>query len=324
MKKLRLAASALMMFACAAVSAQDYPAKPVRIVIPYAVGGGVDAATRLVAQHLSTVLGQNFIVDARPGGATVIATLAVARAPADGYTLLLTGGNSLTLLPLTYPGTLPFDVKTDLKPIGMVSRMPFFLTTSAQQPYQNLKDLLADVKSKPGQLAYASNGAGLMSHMGTELVLQSAGASMIHVPYAGFTPALVDVVTKRVTMVLGDLGVLGSQIQGGTLKPLAVASKERSRFMPNVPTLAESGVRNAEFEVWLALYAPANTPQPIVDKLSKALSAYLASPEAREAFARLGHEPDPSGPAVVAARPLQEQQQFLPVLQSIGMAKKAS
>lgn len=322
MKFLRTGLAVFLSAAALLAHAQDYPNKPVRIVIPYAAGGGVDAAARLVAQSLSASLGQSFIVDARPGGGTAIGTDAVARSAADGYTLLITGGSTMSLLPMTHAAKLPFDPLTDFAPIGMVSRMPFFLATSSTLPYQSVNELFKDVKAKPDQLAYASNGIGAMAHLGTEMLVQAAGAKMIHVPYAGFTPALTDVVAGRVSIVMADLGALNGQLQAGTLRPLAVASKERSRFMPNVPTLVESGYPDAQFEVWLALYAPAKTPREVLTKVGKALSTYLATPAAREAFAKLGHESDPSGAEVVRKRPIEEQKAFLPAVRAAGLDKK--
>ena len=174
--------------------AQDWPAKPVRIVVPYPAGGGVDAAARLVAQHLSTVLGQSVMVDPKPGGGTVIGAEMVSRAAPDGYTFLLTGGSTMSLLPLTHPGKLPFEPLVDFVPVSMVSRLPFFLITAPANNYNTLKDLMADAKSKPGRLPYASNGIGSMGHVGTAMLTQSAGVDMIHVPYQGFPPAISDLV----------------------------------------------------------------------------------------------------------------------------------
>jgi tripartite-type tricarboxylate transporter receptor subunit TctC len=321
MKLLRVALAALFAAACAA-QAQDYPQRPVRIIVPYAAGGGVDAAARIVAQHLSTALGQNFIVDAKPGGGTIIGTEMVARATPDGYTLLLTGGSTMSLLPLTHVGKLPFDPLADFAPVGMVSRLPYFLVTSSSLPYKSVKALMEAAKAKPGTIAYASNGVGAMGHVGTELLLHSADAKMIHVPYNGFTPALADLVTGRVSMVMVDLAPVSSQLQARTLSALAVASNQRSRFMPDVPTLAEAGYPNSEFEVWLAMYAPAKTPREIVARLSSELSRFIASPAARDAFAKLGHETDAGGMEVVRQRIVNEQKAFVPAVRAAGLSNE--
>lgn len=302
--------------------AQEWPIKPVRIVVPYPAGGGVDGAARLVAQHLGSVLGQSVVVDAKPGGGTVIGAEMVSRAAPDGYTLLLTGGSTMSLLPLTYPGKLPFDPLLDFVPVSMVSRMPFFLITSPANHYNSLKELLADAKSKPGRLPYASNGIGSMGHVGTAMLAQSAGVEMIHVPYQGFPPAISDLVTGRVVMVMADLAPVRGQIQAGTLRAMAVASQQRSRFMPEVPTLAEAGFPGNEFEIWLALYAPAKTPSNIVTRLGQEVKKYLEVPSTREAFGKLGHESDSTGPEVVRQRIESELKLMLPVVKSAGLLNK--
>lgn len=319
---IRFVIAAALGAASALAWSQTYPTKPVRIVIPYAAGGGVDAAARLVAQHLSSAFGQTFVVDAKPGGATVIGTDAVARATADGYTLLLTGGSTMSLLPLVHPTKLPFDPLTDFAPIGMVSRLPFFLVTSSKLPYKSVKDIMADAKTKPGQLAFASNGVGSTGHVGMEMLVHSAGVKMIHVPYPGFAPALSDVVTGRVAMTMGDLAPLKGQIDAGTVKALAVGSGARSRFLPDVPTLAEAGYPGNEFEIWLALFAPAKTSPEIVAKLGAELQKYLATPEAKEAFAKLGHESDASDGAAVRKRVATEQKSFAVGAEAAGLLKK--
>ena len=320
MKLFRLAIATVLSAAALAGHAQDpYPNKPVRIVIPYAAGGGVDAAARLVAQSLGAALGQNFIVDAKPGGNTVIGAETVARAAPDGYTLLLTGGSTMTLLPLTQ-ARLPFDPLTDFAPIGMVSRLPFFLTVSSTQPYKTAKELFSDPKVRDGSLAYASNGVGSMAHVGTEMLVQSAGAKMIHVPYNGFTPAISDLVTGRAIMVMADLAPLNAQIKDGKLRPLAVASEKRSPFLPNVPTLAEAGYPGTEYEVWLALYAPAKTPRAVLDRLSSELNKSLANPATREAFAKLGHDSEFVEPDEIRKRIRAEQKSFAPAVRAAGLA----
>ncbi|MGA0571486.1 Bug family tripartite tricarboxylate transporter substrate binding protein [Variovorax sp. VNK109] len=320
MKFFRLVTAALVSAAAFTAHAQDnYPNKPVRIVIPYAAGGGVDAAARLVAQSLGTAMGQSFIVEAKPGGNTVIGAEMVARAAPDGYTLLLTGGSTMTLLPLTQ-AKLPFDPLNDFAPVGLVSRLPFFLTVSATQPYKTAKELFSDPKVKDGSLAYASNGVGSMAHVGTEMLVQSAGAKMIHVPYNGFVPGIADLVTGRVIMVMADLAPLNAQIKDGKLRPLAVASEKRSPFMPDVPTLAEAGYPGTEYEVWLALYAPAKTPRAVLDKLSAELNKVLSNPAARDAFAKLGHDSEYASPDVIRKRIQTEQKAFAPAVRAAGLA----
>ncbi|MEJ7930558.1 tripartite tricarboxylate transporter substrate binding protein [Ramlibacter sp. AN1015] len=321
MKLLRLALAALAMAVPLAGAAQDYPSRTIRIVVPYAAGGGVDSAARVVAQHLTTALGQNVVVDPKPGAATVIGTEFVARAPSDGYTLLLTGGSTMSMLPLTHPTKLPFDPLEDFEPVGMVSRLPFFLVTSSKQPYKSVKELMDAARAKPEALSYASNGTGSMGHLGTETLVQAAGAKMVHVPYAGFAPALSDLITGRVSIVMADMASIRGQLQAGTLRPLAVASAERSRFMPDAPTLAEAGYPGAAFEIWLALYAPAKTPPDVIKRVSTELSRFLASPQGRDAFTKLGHEADPADGKVVRERIVAEQKAFAPAARAAGLGQ---
>lgn len=309
----------LCLFCSLVVQAQEWPSKSIRIVVPYPAGGGVDAAARLVSQHLSTALGQAVVTDAKPGGGTVIGTELVSRAAPDGYTLLLTGGSTMSLLPFTHPGKLPFDPLSDFVPIGMVSRLPFFLITSTSNGYPQLKDLMADARSKPGRIPFASNGMGSMGHVGMAMLLHKAGVEMIHVPYQGFPPAVSDLVTGRVSMVMADLAPVKGQLQAGTLRAWAVASSSRSRFLPDVPTLSESGYPGVEFEIWLALYAPARTPPAVIHRLSQALSQLLEMPGVREEFAKLGHESEFAPPAAVRKRIETEQQSWLPVVKAAGL-----
>jgi tripartite-type tricarboxylate transporter receptor subunit TctC len=246
----------------------------------------------------------------------------VSRSAPDGYTFLLTGGSTMSLLPLTHPGKLPFEPLVDFVPVSMISRLPFFLITAPSNNYSTLKDLIADAKSKPGRLPYASNGVGSMGHVGSAMLAQSAGVDMIHVPYQGFPPAISDLVTGRVSMVMADLAPVKGQIQAGTLRALAVASPQRSRFMPEIPTLAEAGFPGIEFEIWMGLYAPAKTPTHIVNRVGQELKKYLEMPSTREAFAKLGHESDGAGPEVVKQRIESELKQMLPVVKAAGLSNK--
>ncbi|RYG11451.1 MAG: tripartite tricarboxylate transporter substrate binding protein, partial [Burkholderiales bacterium] len=186
--------------------------------------------------------------------------------------------------------------------------------------YKTAKELFSDPKVRDGSLAYASNGVGSMAHVGTEMLVQSAGAKMIHVPYNGFTPAISDLVTGRAIMVMADLAPLNAQIKDGKLRPLAVASEKRSPFLPNVPTLAEAGYPGTEYEVWLALYAPAKTPRAVLDRLSSELNKSLANPATREAFAKLGHDSEFVEPDEIRKRIRAEQKSFAPAVRAAGLA----
>jgi tripartite-type tricarboxylate transporter receptor subunit TctC len=311
-------AASLTLFAGIA-AAQPYPARQVRVIIPYTVGGGADAAARLVADHLSRGLGQAFVIDPRPGGNTVIGAEAAAKAPADGYTLFVTGGSTMSIQPFVFQGKLPYDPLGDFAPVSMISRFPFFFVVPSTLGVNTLAEFVAYVKARPGQLSYASNGSGGLGHLGTEMLRQALGLDLAHVPYKGFGPMLPDVLAGRVAAVMMDLAPLGSNARSGAVKFLAVTSSTRSSFMPEVPTVAELAIPGYEIDVWFALYAPAKTPVAITSQLNAEMRKYLGSPEAKEAYAKLGHEPMFSTPDYVRTRIVNEQKLFAPAVKAANL-----
>jgi tripartite-type tricarboxylate transporter receptor subunit TctC len=270
--------------------AQTYPSKTVRVVIPYPPGGGAEAAARLVTLHLTQSLGQSFVIDPKPGGNTLIGTEMVAKSPADGYTLLFTGGSTMSVQPFVFPGKLPYDPLGDFAPLSMVSRFPFFLVAPSSLPAKNLGELVALAKAKPGQLAYASNGTGNLAHLGMEMLSRGTGIELLHVPYKGFGPALPDLLSGRVSVMMADWVVVAPHIKEGKLRALAVTSGARWASAPEVPTVAELAIPGYAVDVWFALYAPKGTPPEIVARLGDEVRKYLATPEAKAAFGKLGHE----------------------------------
>jgi tripartite-type tricarboxylate transporter receptor subunit TctC len=270
--------------------AQAYPSKPVRVVIPYPPGGGAEAAARLLSVHLTQALGQSFVIDPKPGGNTLIGTEMVAKAPADGYTLLFTGGSTMSVQPFVFAGKLPYDPLNDFAPVSMVSRFPFFVVVPASLTAKSLAEFVALAKAKPGQVAYASNGTGALAHLGTEMLSRGTGIDMLHVPYKGFGPALPDLLSGRVSLMMADWVVVAPHIKEGKLRALAVTSRERWRSVPDVPTVAELAIPGYAVDVWFALYAPKGTPAEIVTRLNAETRKYLASPEAKAAYDKLGHE----------------------------------
>ena len=276
---------------CAPFSgAQTYPAKTVRVVIPYPPGGGAEAAARLLTVHLTQSLGQSFVIDPKPGGNTLIGTEAVAKSAADGYTLLFTGGSTMSVQPFVFPGKLPYDPLGDFAPVSMVSRFPFFLVVPSSLEVRTLAELVAAAKAKPGQLAYASNGTGTLAHLGTEMLKRGSGMDLLHVPYKGFAPALPDLLSGRVSVMMADWVVVAPHIKEGKLRALAVTSRERWASAPEVPAVAELGLPGYAVDVWFALFAPKATPPEIVARLNAEVLKYLASPAAKEAYGKLGHE----------------------------------
>jgi tripartite-type tricarboxylate transporter receptor subunit TctC len=291
-----------LLTACASlVGAQTYPSKTVRVVIPYPPGGGAEAAARLLSLHLTQALGQPFVIDPKPGGNTIIGTEMVAKAPADGYTLLFTGGSTMSVQPFVFAGQLPYDPLNGFEPVSMVSRFPFFVVVPESLGAKTLAEFVAIAKAKPGQVAYASNGTGALAHLGTEMLSRGTGIDMLHVPYKGFGPALPDLLSGRVSLMMADWVVVAPHIKEGKLRALAVTSRNRWNSAPEVPTVAELAIPGYAVDVWFALYAPKGTPADIVARLGDATRKYLASPEAKDAYDKLGHEAYGSPGAEVSA-----------------------
>lgn len=311
----KLVATIAAAFVLAPGYAQNYPDKPIRIIIPYAPGGGADGLSRLLAQRLEKRLGQPVLVESRAGGNTVIAAQAVARAAPDGYTLLMTGGSTMSLIPLTSK-KVPYDVASDFTPISMLSKGPYLFCVSAELGANTLDEVLAMARAKPGALSYASNAIGGSAHLGMELLAQRANMRLNHVPYKGFAPAIADVVSGRTPLAMLDQAALGGFGKSGRIKVLAATSLERSSMYPDVPTLAELGFPGYELETWFALYGPAHTPKAIVDKLNDEVRAWLADPQARQALAALGQEAAPSTPDAVRARIESEQKSYGPLIEA--------
>lgn len=304
----------------AAAQAPAYPANPIQLVMPYPVGGSLDATARMLANHFTETFGKPVLVDARPGGNTVIGAQYVARAKADGYTLLLTGNSTMSLLPLTFEGTLPFDTVKDFVPIGMIARLPMFVAVPKDSPYKSLQDVIDDAKRRPRALSVANNGVGSLSHLAPSLLATRAGIELNHITYKGYAAALPDLITGRVDMLMSDVGSLLPALQAGSVRLLAVSSRERSLLRPDVPTVAESGIDPAP-EGWLGLFAPAGTPDEAVAKLRTALRAYIQTEKAREALGKFGWTADASGGEALHKRIIDEQKLFQSVVQGAGVGK---
>ena len=300
--------------------AQGYPANPIQLVLPYPAGGGIDATARVLGIYFGETLGKSVVVESRPGGNTVIGAQYVARAKPDGYTLLLTGNSTMSLLPLTFEGTLPFDTVKDFVPIGMIARLPMFLAVRADSPYKSLQDIIDDAKRRPGALSVANNGVGSISHLAPSILAKQAGIELNHITYKGYAAAIPDLVTGRIDMLMSDVGSLLPALQGGSVRLLAVSSRQRSATRPDVPTVAESGLDPAP-EGWIALFAPAGTPDDVVAKLRTTLRAYIETDKAREGIGRLGWTADASGGETVHRRIVEEQKVFQAVLKGAGLGK---
>ncbi|MEQ1776402.1 MAG: tripartite tricarboxylate transporter substrate binding protein [Burkholderiales bacterium] len=280
--------------------AQQYPAKAVRMIVGFPAGGTSDIMARLTGQKLSEAWGQTFIIDNRPGAGGNIGTELVAKSPPDGYTLLVSPGSTLTSNPAVY-SKVPFDTVRDFAPVTVIAGVPNALVVHPSVPVNNVKELIALAKSRPGQLAYASTGAGQSTHLSAELLKLSAGINMIHVPYKGSAPALTDIVAGQVSVMFDNLPSCLPFIKSGRLKPLAVSSTARSRALPELPTVAESGLAGFDVTVWFAVLAPAATSRDIINRLNGEIIKAIKTPDMRDRLAQQGADPVGNTPEEFAA-----------------------
>ncbi|HEX2824962.1 MAG TPA: tripartite tricarboxylate transporter substrate binding protein [Burkholderiales bacterium] len=279
--------------------AQQYPSKPVRIIVPTAPGGGADFVGRLLAHGLNQSLGQPFIVDNRGGGGTTIGVTLAAKSPPDGYTLLLQH-NSLAFN-ATFYRKLPYDTVKDLAPITLIATQPYIVAVHPSLPVRSVKELVALAKARPGQLAYASGGAGSGPYMGAELLKHAAKIDVLHVPYKGAGPAFADLMSGEVQMMVVTMSTALPHVKSGKVRGLAVSSAKRVPAAPGLPTVAESGVPGYEFAVWYGLFAPAGTPAAIVARLNEEAPKVLAARDVHDKLVAGGLTPLRTSPEEFSA-----------------------
>ena len=293
-RKIGLSLTALLLFAAAVQAQAPWPNKPVRILVPTAPGGTADALAQLYAQHLGKVLGQQFYVENRGGAGNVLGIETVVRSPPDGYSLLL-GAGTITINHLVTK--LPYDVLRDLTPVTQMISVPNVLVVHPSQPMKSLADYVAAAKAKPGQITYASAGLGSNLHLAMELLKVRTGIDVVHVPYKGVGPALQDTLAGHVMSMISNIPSSKPHIDKGTLRALAVTSKQRSPALPDVPTMSEEGVKDYEVLNWFGVFAPAGTPQPIVDRLAAEAAAMFADTKTKQMMTAEGADPIASSPA---------------------------
>ena len=269
-------------------AAQNYPTRPVRVIVPFAAGGNTDITARAIGVRLSEVFGQQIVVENRPGGATNIGTELVAKAPPDGYTILMGGAtNAINMSTQAKP---PYDTVRDFAPIILCVKGANVLTTHPSLPAKNLKELIALAKARPGQLNFASSGLGSSNQMAGELFKVMAQVNIVHIPYKGNTPALTDTLAGNVEMMFSGVPVLVPHIQSGRLRAIAIGSLKRFVAIPDVPTFDESGLKGYEATTWFGLMAPVKTPKEIVARWNKEVDKILASPNLKSRFLNDGLE----------------------------------
>jgi len=285
-----LAVSVCMLFAAGHAYAQAWPTKPIRMILPFPPGGTTDILGRVAAQKLSEALGQQVVPDNRPGAAGNIGTEFVAKAPPDGYTLVTAPGSTLTIHPSLY-SKLGFDPLRDFAPVTILAAVPNALVVHPSLPVRNVKDLIALAKAKPGQLNYASTGAGQSTHLSMELFKTMARVNIVHVPYKGSAPAVTDLLGGHVLLMFDNMPSALPHVKAGKLRAVAVSTLKRSPVAPDIPTVAESGLPGFEVSVWFGVLAPAKTPQPVVERLNQILVKALHTAEVRERLSTQGAEP---------------------------------
>lgn len=267
--------------------AQDtWPGKSIKLVVPYPAGGNADNTARLLATQLSSRLGQQVVVDNRPGGSGTIGAAAVAKSPADGYTLLL-DATAFTVNPNLF-AKLPYQPAKDFAPISLINQVPLLLVVSAASPLHSLADLTRAAEAEPGKLTYASAGNGGAQHLAGELFKQGAKVSLTHIPYRGGAPALTDLIGGQVDVMFSATTASGPFVKGGKLRALAITSAQRTEGWEQVPSLSSSGIPGFEVNEWNGLFAPAGTPPPVLQKLEAETRAIVASPEMKKRFAEMG------------------------------------
>lgn len=282
-------AVAALPFSSSFVMAQSYPTKPIRVFVGFPPGGGSDALARLVGAALPEKLGQQVLVDNRPGANTILATEYVKSQPADGYTLLFVSA-SFSINPSLYK--LTYDIEKDFAPVTVVAIVPLLLITHPSLPVKNVKDIIALAKAQPGKLDYASFGIGSAAHLAGEMLLSMTGTNMIHVPYKGSAPAVADVIGGRVTMMMPGIGSAINLARQGKLRAIAVSTAKRATGAPDIPTIAESGVPGFDVATWESIQAPAGTPPDAINRLNTAIRDVVAGKELRDKMINLGFEPD--------------------------------
>jgi tripartite-type tricarboxylate transporter receptor subunit TctC len=282
-------------------AAQDYPNRPIRLIVPFAPGGATDIPARMVAPKLTEALGQAVIIENRTGAGGIIGIDAAAKSQPDGYTLLMATNAELVMHPSIYP-KLPYDVSKDFIPVSIMLESPMLLVTSASSSFNSVADVLAAARAKPGSVTYSTAGTGSTSHVLTEMLALQAGVKLLHVPYKGGAPASAAVSTGEVAVALLNLGSALNFVKSGKAKALAVTSAKRHPNFPDWPTAIEAGIPGFAEEIWIGMAVPAGVRRDIVDKLSAEVAKALRAPDVRERLVQLGNDPLGTTPDEAAAR----------------------
>ncbi len=311
--------AALLALALAAPAfAQTYPSKPIRILIAQAPGSATDVISRVVGQRLSEQLGQPVVIEARPGAGGALGTEAAARSAPDGYTLFMANNSTHGSNPALY-AKLPYDPVRDFQPISFVGSVPYVLVVHPSLPVKTVREFIALVKSKPGQLNYASAGNGSTHQFCAELLKNMAGIDLVHVPYKGSGPGVAAVLANEVAMMFSNVADIGAQIKAGKVKPLAVTSAKRAESLPDVPTLQEAGLAGFEINSWFGMLVPAGTPAPVVSRLNAEMRKTLARDDVKGTLGAQGLAVRASSPEEFAAYIRSEIARFSRIARAAGI-----
>ena len=305
-----------VLLSAVSAGAQDYPARPVRMVVPYAPGGPVDIVARITANKLSEFLGQQFVVDNRAGAGGNIALEVVARSTPDGYTLLVGANGTNAINPSLYKN-MPVDPGRDLAPISMVALSAMILVVHPSLPASNVKELIALARAKPGAVTYASSGSGSTAHLSGELFKNMAKIDLLHVPYKGAAPALTDLVGGQVQSMITGVSSTLPYVKAGRLKALGVSSEKRQPLLPDVPSIAEQ-LPGYEVNTWYGVFAPAGAPRPLVDKLNRTLVQIFGTPDAQARLAAVGADAHTNTPDQFAQAIARERAKWAKIVKESG------
>ena len=307
----------LVVFPVRNTDAQNYPTKPVRLIVPFAPGGPNDVIGRVVAQKVSELIGQPVIIENRAGAGGAVGTAAAGTAAPDGYTLLISGTSSLAINPSLYT-KLPYDPIRDFAPVSLVGTAPSLLAMHPSVPARSVKELIALAKSRPGQLNYASGGAGSAPHLAGELLNSMAKIRMVHIPFKGGGPALAGLMSGQADLFMGGMSAAMPPVKNGRLRGIAVTSPKRSQFMPDLPAIAET-LPGYDVVNWYAIFAPAATPKEIIGRVNAEIVKAMASPEVRKRFADLATDAASSTPEELAAYHRGEIKKWAQVVRTAGI-----
>ncbi|MEP7068459.1 MAG: tripartite tricarboxylate transporter substrate binding protein [Usitatibacter sp.] len=297
--------------------ADGYPAKPIRFVVPYPAGGPLDTVARLLGQKVSESTKQPVIVDNKPGAGGNIGADAVAKSPADGYTILMGAVATHAINPTLY-GNLPYDAVRDFTAVTQVASTPNLLVVNPAVPASTVREFIAYAKANPGKLNFGSGSTGSAGHLAGELFKSMAGVDMTHVPYKGAAPAMNDLIGGQIQLMFDNLASSLAQVRGGKIRALAVTTARRSALAPELPTIAESGLPGFDISTWFGVFVPAGTPREVVDRLHAEFAKALAAPDIREKLRNLGAEPVASSPEEFAAYIRAEGDKYARVIKASG------